>query len=99
MIKKAIPISLAEAIELAGDSDKEQRFRGFAKQFIKISAKDAKEMKEELTKLDLIKLKEEHIIKIIEFMPQDLTDLIKILPGVSLNQDEVDKILGIVKKY
>jgi hypothetical protein len=25
--------------------------------------------------------------------------LIKILPGVSLNQDEVDKILAIVKKH
>jgi DNA-directed RNA polymerase subunit F len=99
MIKKSIPLTLAEAIDLAGDSEKEQKFRGFAKQFVKLSVKEAKEMREELKKLDLIKLKEEYIVKIIDFMPQDFADLTKVLPGVSLNQDESDKILGILKKY
>jgi len=99
MIKKSTPLTLTEAIDLAGDSDKEQKFRGFAKQFVKISAKDAKAMKEELQKLDLIKLKEDYIIKIVDFLPQDFADITKVLPGISLNQDEIDKILEIVKKY
>jgi DNA-directed RNA polymerase subunit F len=38
-------------------------------------------------------------VKIVDFLPEDAADLIKILPGVSLNQDEITKILEIAKKY
>ena len=54
-------------------------------------------IKSELEKLDLIKLKEEHIIKIIDIFPQDASDLNKIFTDVSLNEDETNKILEIVK--
>ena len=99
MIKKSMPLTLPEAAEIAGDTEKENNIKSFAKQFVKLNAKDARAIKEELAQLDLIKLKEIGIAKIIDFMPQDVTDLIKILPGVSLNKDEVDKILAIVKKH
>ena len=99
MIKKSMPLTLAEVVKLAGDSEKETKIKAFAKQFVKISAEEAQKMREELRQLDLIKLKEEHLVMIAEFTPQDMADLSKILSGVSLNQDEVDKILGVVKKY
>ena len=56
-------------------------------------------MKKELKKLDLIKLKDNDIVKIVDFMPEDAVDLNKIITEVSLDQDEVNKILEIVKKY
>jgi DNA-directed RNA polymerase subunit F len=56
-------------------------------------------MREELAKLDLIKIKEENIVKIVDFMPKDASDLAKILPEASLNQEEINKILEIANKY
>jgi DNA-directed RNA polymerase subunit F len=99
MIKRSTPLTIAEVVNLAKESEKEIRLKAFSKQFIKISEKEAKEMKEELQNLDLIKLKEDNIVKVIDFMPRDVVDLTKILSGISLNQDEVDKILGVIKKY
>jgi DNA-directed RNA polymerase subunit F len=64
-----------------------------------MSAEKALEMKEELRTLDLIKLKEAHIVKIIDFMPTDASELNKVLIEVSLDQDEVTKILDVVKKF
>ncbi len=46
-----------------------------------------------------MKLKEEHIVKIVDFMPGDASDLNKVMVDVSLDQEEVNKILDVVKKY
>ena len=90
---------MAEVADLAGDLGKEKKIKQFIKKFTKLKPDKAKEMKEDLKKLDLIKLKDEHIVKIVDFMPEDAVDLNKVLPGVSLDQDEVSKILEVVKKY
>jgi DNA-directed RNA polymerase subunit F len=99
MIKEQIPLTMAEVVDLAGATEKEQGVKSFIKQFIKMPLETALKMKEEIKKLDLIKLKDEHIVKIIDFMPEDASDLTKVISGVSLNQDEITKILDIVKKY
>ena len=99
MIKESAPITLAEVADLAGDGEKEEKIKSFVKHFVKMPAEKARKMKEELKSLDLIKLKEAHIVKIIDFMPEDGTDLMKIVSGVSLDQEEVNKILEVVKKY
>lgn len=98
-IKEQTALTLAEVADLAGDAEKEQDIKKFIKQFIKMPVSTAREMKEALKKLDLIKLKDEHIVKIVDFMPEDAIDLNKIIEGVSLDQDEVNKILEVVKKY
>lgn len=99
MIKELSPLTIAEVVKLAGDTEKEEKLKVFIKQFVKISADKAKEMREELKNLNLIKLKEEHIVKIVDFMPEDAFEVTKILPGIALTQDEITKILEIVKKY
>jgi DNA-directed RNA polymerase subunit F len=99
MIKKSIPLTIAEVANLAGDTDREKEVKNFIKKFTKMSAKKAEEMKKELEKLDLIKLKPRDIVKIIDFKPEDGAGLIKIIPEVSLEKDEINKILEIVKKY
>jgi len=47
----------------------------------------------------LIKLKEEHIVKIVDFMPSDASELNKVIIEVSLDAEEVNKILEVVGKY
>ena len=98
MIKKQIPLTLAEVADLVGKSEKEGKVKDFIKDFNKMSVKKAIEMKQEIKELDLIKLKDEDIVKIVDFMPDDAADLTKIV-NASLDQDETNKILEIVKKY
>jgi len=98
MIKESTPLTLAEVSELAGEGETAEQIKEFIKRFTKMSVKKAREVKEELQKLDLIKLNEEQIVKIVDFMPEDATDLTKVLPGASLDQDEINKILAITTK-
>src|SRR3989338_509217 len=40
---------------------------------------------------------ESYIVKIVDLLPEDASDINKIFSDISLNEDEVNKILGIVK--
>ena len=57
------------------------------------------EMKDELRALDLIKLKDTHIVKIVDFVPKDASELNKVIIEVSLDSNEVAKILEVTGKY
>jgi DNA-directed RNA polymerase subunit F len=99
MIKELIPLTLAEVTDLVGEGEKPEKIKSFIKKFNKMKPDKAKAMKEDLKKLDLLKLKDEDIVKIVDFMPQEAADLSKIVQGISLDQDEVNKILEVTKKY
>jgi DNA-directed RNA polymerase subunit F len=99
MIKDQKPLTYAEVLDLVGEGEKAKKVKDFIKMFYKLKSADAKKLSEELAGLDLMKLKEESIVSIVNFIPQDAADLIKILPDVSLDQEEITKILDIVKKY
>jgi len=98
-IAEETPITLAEVVALSGDSEKAVAIKKFVKTFNKMDVKKAREMKDALVKLDLIKLKAEHIVKIVDFMPSDAADLNKVLIEASLDGDEVTKILEVVKGF
>lgn len=93
------PITMAEVISLAGESEKGEEIKKFIKTFNKMDVAKALEMKEELKALDLIKLKDEHIVKIVDFIPKDASELNKVIIEVSLDSDEVAKILEVTGKY
>jgi DNA-directed RNA polymerase subunit F len=99
MIKDQRPLTYSEVLDLVGDGEKAKKVKDFIKAFYKVKSADAKKLAEELKELDLLKLKEESIVNIVNFLPQDAADLIKILPDVSLDQEEITKILDVVKKY
>lgn len=99
MILGKQPLTLAEVTNLIGDSEKAEGMKKFVKTFNKTKLEDALKMKEELTALDLIQLKEESIVNLVNFMPKDAADLNKVLTGISLNQEDVDKILNVIKNY
>lgn len=88
-------LSLAEAKELAGDKE----INDFLKKFIKLDVKKSVSLREELENLGLLKIKAENISKVIDLLPEDSTDLNKIFIDVGLDEDEINKILGVIKKY
>ena len=56
-------------------------------------------MKVKLEALGLIKVKMEHIVKVIDFLPDDAESLNKIFTDVSLDEDEAKKILDVVREF
>ena len=98
-IKEENPITMAEVVSLVGDSEKSESIKKFIKNFNKMPLEKAQEMKEELKNLNLIKLKAEHIVKIVDFIPTDASELNKTVIEVSLDQEEVNKILEVTKKF
>lgn len=97
MIEETNPLSLVEANEFVSSENKE--VKGYFKKFIKIKPEEAKKLKEEIEGTGLLKVKREDIAKIIDLLPEDASDVNKIFTDVSLDKDEINKILEVVKKY
>ncbi len=100
MIIDRTPLNLNEVqeiLEKVPDNEKKEEIEVFLKKFLKTKPAQAKKIKEELEKLDLLKVKREHLVKIVDLLPKDVSDLNKIFTDVSLNEDETNKILEIVK--
>lgn len=102
MIDNTRPLDMQETLKIVGgleETEKTKQLKSFIKKFSKVKFEKANKLKEELQNLELLKLKEEHIIKIIDMMPEDAADLNKIFVDIALNEDETNKILEIIKKY
>lgn len=100
MIRKDESLSMAETLEyVKGDKDLELELKSFIKKFVKLNPKEAKELRKKLESLDLLKLKADHAVKIIDLMPENQENLNKIFTDVSLNEDEAKKILDIVNEF
>ena len=68
------------------------------KKFVKIDEKKAEELKAELSKIE--KLREKHIILLIDFLPQDKDELKTVLykDYNMLKEEEKNQILELLKK-
>jgi DNA-directed RNA polymerase subunit F len=101
MIIERTPLTLNEVEEIVNeipDNPKKEEVLQFSKKFLKTDSEQSKKMRKELEELDMIKMKREHIIKVIDLLPLDASDINKIFVDVTLNEDETNKILEIVKK-
>jgi len=101
MILDRTPLSLNEVKEIldeTADSERKTEMEIYLKKFLKTKPESAKKIRAELEALDLLKIKREHVVKVIDLLPKDASDLNKIFIDVSLNEDETNKILEIVKK-
>ncbi len=102
------PISLSEVkknLEEIKKRDKELNFRSKKTELylnsIKLKGKKAESLREDLESLNIIRLKPRTIIKIIDLVPTDPDSLRIILSGENITpkQEDVEKIVSIVKKY
>ena len=100
MIKNNEPLSMPETMEYAKkDSETGKEIVGFIKKFTKLKPAEAKELKKKLQELDLIKLNENHIVKIVDFLPDDNEEVNKIVVDANLNEDEIKKVLETIKEF
>jgi DNA-directed RNA polymerase subunit F len=100
MILDRTPLNLNEVQEILEnipDSDKKEAMKLYLKKFLKSKPYQAKKIKQGLESMDLLKLKREHVVKIVDLLPEDASDLNKIFSDISLNEDENNKILKLVK--
>ncbi len=73
----------------------------YVNQFIQLTQKDADALEEELNKLEIPRLKDVHIKKILDILPESVKELKIILQGYTLtvNKENMEKIIKTVKKY
>ena len=99
------PISAAqlkEELAKIKQRDKELNFRAAkAEEHLEtIGVKNADGLFEKINKLNISRLKEQHIYKIIDIMPKTVKDLKVVMQGytISLNNENMKKIVDIVAK-
>jgi len=100
MIKDRKALGLYEVEELladAKDNEKVQQTKAYIKKYLEIKPEKAKKLREALNQLDIMKLKETDIIKIVDLLPENALELNKIIVETSLDTDEVNKILDTIK--
>ncbi len=103
------PISMAqvkEALEKIKARDNELNFRAnktqeYLDQFVSIDAKTTEEITKKINKLAIPRLKENHIYKIIDLMPETVNELKILLQGYSItvSAENMKKIAEIIEEY
>lgn len=99
MILNMKHLNLAEVKEIVKDIDEKKDVKDYLKKFGKLSKEKAEKLAEELRTLGNAKIKEEYLVKIVDFLPKDAEELNKIFHDISLDEKEINEILEIIKKY
>jgi DNA-directed RNA polymerase subunit F len=100
MIKERKVLTLSEVetiLNKTKENDKSKSLLAFIKKFKKTEVESVEKLKEELKRLDLIKLKDMDLAKIIDFLPENVVELNKCAQGSNLDSEEINKVLEVVK--
>ncbi|MBU0667007.1 MAG: hypothetical protein ABIC91_04445 [Nanoarchaeota archaeon] len=99
-------VELKEELKAIKKRDEELTFRAgktedYLNDFSRLSKKEATELVDKLKALDIARLKDEFIHKIIDLMPRTVPELKVILQGYSLtiNNENLKKIMDVVTVY
>jgi DNA-directed RNA polymerase subunit F len=108
MIKSTNVQTLGEVKAILEDISKEENEENkkiketltYLKKFVKSKPEHIKKLKEAVQNLNLDKLNQKSIAKIVDLMPEDAEDLKKIFFGedINLEQDEISTILETLKR-
>jgi len=99
MIHAKKSLTLAEVKDIVDKLEDAEETKVYLKKFTKLSKKDALKLKEELAALGNLKMREEHLIKLVDILPRDTEDVNKIFSDTGLTEEETNAILEITKKY
>jgi len=97
MIIKSDSLSASEVEEYLGKDQDD--LKSFLKKFTKLNVKQSKDFRRKLEELNLMKMSAGHISKIIDLFPENLEEINKIFTDVSLDENEANKIMDIVKQF
>ncbi len=97
------PVSLVDVKSILEDLEKRdeelnylsKRSKEYVDSFVEISVKKKEELQKKLVDLKLTRLKEEHIIKLIDYLPGDVEELKTTLQAypLSLSKKDQDAII------
>lgn len=90
---------MAEVRSIVDKHEEKKPIHEYLKTFTKLSAEKAAELEAQLRGLNNVKIKEEYVIKLVDILPRAAEDVQKIFHDVSLEEQEVTKILEIVQGY
>ncbi len=67
--------------------------------FVKMKPKEAEEIKKKIINLNISRLRDRHIVKILDIMPKDLESLKLLFTGenITIKQEDLTKILEVIK--
>lgn len=99
MIHAKKPVTLAEVKEIVKDMDEKDELKAYLKKFTKLSKDKADKLAEDIKSLNNPKIREEDVVKLVDFMPEEKEDLNKVLAESSLSEEETNAILGVITKY
>ncbi len=104
---KETPITIVELkqkIEQIKKKEKEpnlrvQKTEEYLNLFVHLKLEKAKELKEKIVKLDVPRLKDEHITKIIDILPMEVDDLKSLLQGytITVSKENLQKIVEVIR--
>lgn len=104
--KKPVPLAVVKTMlknrKDEGDLILEQKTAfEHAKKFSKLTDKQAEKMVEDLKELGIRRLKDEQVVAIVDFLPQNPEDLKLVTSNVptALKAAEIEKILEVIKKF
>ena len=103
------PITMAELAEdlaTLEKTEKELNFRAnktkaYFGQFVKVKLKDSQELYKKILDLNIPRLKERQVVKILDIMPENIDELRMLMVGetTTVNDENMKKILDVVKEY
>lgn len=92
-------LTLAEVKSYIKNLEEKKTLDEYLKKFSEITKEKSLKLKEEIRALNNPKIKEEHIVKVVDLLPHDSEDVNKIFVDVSLTEEEINAILNITKGY
>jgi len=99
-------VELKEEIKKIKKRDKEPSFRvgkmeEYLNIFVNLTPEQEKELEAKINKLNIPRLKSEHIKKIIDILPINIEQLKVVLQGytITVNQENMKKIIAVVSEY
>ena len=93
------PLSISEVKSQVSNLEEKKALEDYLKRFGNLKKDKAEKLAEDLRSLNNPKIKEDDIVKVIDFLPTQSEEVNKIFTDVSLSEDESNKIIEIVGKY
>ena len=88
---------MAEVMEYIKGLEGKEALVTYLKKFTKLTQEDSEKLRKSISSLNNQKIKEDNIVKIIDFLPHDKEDVNKILIEANLNEEEANAVLNIIK--
>jgi len=99
------PLNMAELKEIIAklEKSKELSYRGektreYLANFVTLSKKEASELSKKIEELNIPRLKDRHITKIVDILPKDIDSLRAVLSGetLTIKEEDLKRILDVI---